>query len=129
VRSVLLATDVAGAIIRGRAPEGVEPGRAAISAVTRAELRFGVARRPDATRLSRVVEAFISGIDAWPWGPDAADAYGSLRAHLERVGMTIGIADTMIAAHALVAGATLITANGRHFERVPGLDLLIIPPG
>jgi tRNA(fMet)-specific endonuclease VapC len=128
VRSVLLDTDVASAIIRGRAPEGVEPARSAISAVTRAELRFGVARRLDATRLSRVVEAFISGIDTWPWGPDAADTYGLLRAHLERVGTTIGMADTMIAAHALVADATLITANGRHFARVPGLDLQIVPP-
>ncbi len=129
MRSVLLDTDVASAIIRGRAPEGVEPARAAISAVTRAELRYGVARRPDATRLSSVVVAFLSGIDTLPWGPDAADAYGSLRAHLERVGTTIGMADMMIAAHALVADATLITANGRHFEWVPGLDLLIVPPG
>jgi predicted nucleic acid-binding protein len=35
----------------------------------------------------------------------------------------------MIAAHALVADATLITANGRRFERVPGLDLRVVPPG
>lgn len=124
----LLDTDVASAIIRGRTPEGIEPGIACISAVTRAELRYGVARRPDATRLARVVDAFITGVETWPWGSDAADAYGSLRAHLERGGVTISVADTMIAAHALVADATLVTANGRHFERVPGLDLLVVSP-
>ncbi|EHC95666.1 virulence associated protein C, partial [Salmonella enterica subsp. enterica serovar Urbana str. R8-2977] len=35
----------------------------------------------------------------------------------------IGPNDTMIAGHAIAAGAVLVTNNTREFERVPGLVL------
>jgi tRNA(fMet)-specific endonuclease VapC len=54
---------------------------------------------------------------------DAADRFADVRAGLERSGTSIGIMDMMIAAHALTVGATLVTNNTRHFERVKGLSL------
>ena len=51
---------------------------------------------------------------------DAAHA-GDIRAHLERKGTPIGPYDYLIAAQARRRGATLVTANRREFERVPGL--------
>jgi tRNA(fMet)-specific endonuclease VapC len=44
-----------------------------------------------------------------------------LRAALERKGRPIGSLDTLIAAHALALGATLVTNDVGAFGRVPGL--------
>ena len=41
--------------------------------------------------------------------------------HLESKGTPIGPYDCLIAAQARRRGATLVTANGREFTRVPGL--------
>jgi tRNA(fMet)-specific endonuclease VapC len=45
--------------------------------------------------------------------------YGQLRARLEKQGIPIGPLDTLIAAHAMALGNTLVTNNPREFERVP----------
>lgn len=49
------------------------------------------------------------------------DQYGQVRYELEKRGMTIGALDTLIAAHALALGATLVSNNSAHFSRVAGL--------
>lgn len=61
----LLDTNTASYIIKGNKPGvrerlvKVPMSEVAISAVTEAELRFGVARRPDAARLKIAVEEFL----------------------------------------------------------------------
>ena len=50
-----------------------------------------------------------------------AEAYGRIRADLERRGATIGANDLMIAATALANHATLVTHNTAEFSRVPDL--------
>ena len=61
----LLDTNTASYIIRGSIPAverrlvKVPIAQIAISAVTEGELRYGVARRPDATRLQTVVDEFL----------------------------------------------------------------------
>ena len=44
-----------------------------------------------------------------------------MRASLARQGVPIGPLDTLIAAHALALGSTLVTRNKREFRRVEGL--------
>lgn len=51
----------------------------------------------------------------------ATVAYGVLRAALEKQGTPIGPLDTLIAAHALSLGVTLVKNNTRDFNRVPKL--------
>ena len=51
----------------------------------------------------------------------AAEAYGRIRAHLERGGAPVGPLDTLIAAHAASMDAILVTNNVGEFSRVPGL--------
>jgi tRNA(fMet)-specific endonuclease VapC len=51
----------------------------------------------------------------------AADAYGEIRAVLEKAGTPIGPLDTKIGAHALSLGVVLVTHNTREFRRIPGL--------
>jgi len=53
----------------------------------------------------------------------AAEAYGTVRAELERKGQMIGNNDLWIAAHAKAAGLTLVTNNERGFRRVRGLKV------
>jgi tRNA(fMet)-specific endonuclease VapC len=54
---------------------------------------------------------------------DCAARYGEIRHSLGSAGRGIGGLDTLIAAHALALGATLVTNNRAEFERVPGLRL------
>src|SRR6266404_5641572 len=53
----------------------------------------------------------------------AAEAYGTMRAELERKGQMIGNNDLWIAAHAKASGLTLVTNNEREFRRVRGLKV------
>jgi tRNA(fMet)-specific endonuclease VapC len=66
---------------------------------------------------------FLAPLEVLPFDEAAVWVYGELRADLERRGEAIGALDTMIAAHALSRGATLVTNNLREFSRVKGLVL------
>ena len=45
----------------------------------RAELRYGVLRLPEATRLAAEGERFLSGIQTLPWDEVAADLFAEVR--------------------------------------------------
>jgi tRNA(fMet)-specific endonuclease VapC len=90
-----------------------------ISVITEAELRFGVARLPRATKLEVVVEEFLLRVEVLVWDSAAARQYARLRAVLEEQGQPMGNLDLMIAAQA-VAGAILVS-NDRVFRRIKGL--------
>lgn len=122
----LLDTDTVSHALRGTAGvdarlAALDPAEWCISAVTRAELRYGVALRPVATRLAQLVVAFLEIARCVPWDGAAADRHGNLRAELASTRMFIGNLDEMIAAHALSLDAVLVTGNTRHFGRVSGL--------
>lgn len=126
---LMLDTSIASAIISQRLDLGAHLAELdqrawCISAITRAELQFGVMRKPEATRLARLVEAFLATARSEPFDDRAADAYGRVRSSLERLGVGIGVADELIAAHALSLGAVVVTDNVRHFERVEGLQVV-----
>ncbi len=93
-----------------------------VSAITEGELLFGLARRPKATRLNAGVLQFISRVGVLPWDRRVAAAYGDLRADLQRRGKTLQPMDLLIAAHAVSAGATLVT-NDAAFGQVVGLTV------
>lgn len=93
----------------------------AISAVTEGELRYGVARRLNAKRLQSLVNEFLLRVGVLPWDTAVAQLYGQLRAALEREGR-MGNLDTMIGAHALAAGAVLVT-NDHAFRRIKKLKV------
>ncbi len=123
----LLDTDICSFIIKGTRPDldarlrELSPEQTFISAVTRAELRFGLAKRPDAIRLAELVERFLGTVVTLPWDAVAADTYGQVRARLEKAGTPIGEHDTMIAAHALAANLIVVTNNVNHFRQVESL--------
>lgn len=128
----LLDTDIASfIIIKGRFPAieeklaAVPPDRVCVSAVTRAELMYGLKRLPSAHRTQVGVRQFLKIVRVLAWEADAADYYADIRHQLTASGKPIGEMDMMIAAHALAAGAVLVSNNTRHFERVaPPLSLV-----
>jgi len=86
------------------------------------ELLFGLAKRTGAARLHAAVTEFLRRIDVLAWNDDAADSYGPIRAALERQGRPLGPLDLLIAAHAISAGAVLVTSDGT-FAQVATLTL------
>ena len=124
----LLDTNIVSYIIKGNIPRvrvrllRVPVSEVAISVITEAELRFGLARKPEATNLKIAVEEFLRRVDVLPWDSACAGNYGLIRAALEENGEPMGNLDLMIAAHAVTSGAVLVT-NGRVFKRVKGLKI------
>ena len=124
----LLDTNTVSHIIKGNIPRVRERlvkapmAQVAISVITEAELRFGVARRPEAARLKVAVEEFLLRVEVLSWDSVAAQQYANVRATLEREGTSMGNLDLMIAAHALAAQAILVT-NDRAFSRIKQLKI------
>ncbi|MGO9095756.1 MAG: type II toxin-antitoxin system VapC family toxin [Bryobacteraceae bacterium] len=124
----LLDTNIASYIIKGNVPAvrrrlvKVPMAQVAISAVTEGELRYGVARRPDAANLQTVVREFLLRLAILPWDSEAAQRYGSLRASLEREGRPMGNLDMMIAAQALASDLVLVT-HDQAFKRIKKLKV------
>lgn len=100
-----------------------EHGHMAVSSITLAELIHGAEKSNDPSRNLAAVEDFCSRLVVLAYGDKAAWHYGSIRAALEKMGMTVGVNDLHIAAHARSEGLTLVSNNLREFERVPGLVL------
>jgi tRNA(fMet)-specific endonuclease VapC len=92
----------------------------AVSTITEAELRYGIARTPNALRRRESVESFLLNALILPWESAAARTYGQLRASQERKGRTLSVEDLMIAAHALSLDLALVT-HDQAFTFVDGL--------
>ena len=95
-------------------------GDIGVSTVTVSELAWGVAKTGSA-RNRAALDAFLLPIEIAAYDLAAALRYGEVRVELAKRGRPIGPLDTMIAAHALSLGATLVTNNLREFGRVPDM--------
>ncbi len=94
-----------------------------VSSVVAFELWYGVAKsaRPEAN--ARLVDTFFAGpVSLLAFEPEDAKVAGRVRATLEAAGKPIGAYDLMIVGQALRHGLTVITANGREFGRIKGLE-------
>ena len=91
-----------------------------ISAITEGELRFGLAKRPQAVRLHQAVKEFLLCVEVLPWESATAQIYGVQRASMERQGRPLAALDLLIATHALAVDAVLVS-NDRAFRQVTGL--------
>ena len=92
----------------------------AISIVTAAEIRFGMARAQTHRLLARM-RSTLETVRIMALDPPADRHYADLRTYLEARGTPIGANDMFIAAHALALDAILVTGNVREFSRVPRL--------
>ena len=100
-----------------------QQGRMCISTITLMELVYGAEKSDRPDRNLRDIEAFASRLRILPYDHDAAVHTGRIRAELARAGTPIGPYDQMIAGHARSRGLTVVTANTREFNRVPGISV------
>lgn len=125
----LLDTNTCIYLIKKRPPEVLRKfgtyivGDIGVSSVTVAELHFGAQKSQRPAQNRQALEQFLLPLTVMEFGHDAAAEYGRIRALLERWGTPIGPLDTLIAAHALGLGLTLVTNNEREFARVPNLKI------
>lgn len=103
--------------------DGLTYDQVAISAITLAELRYGIAKSVKKAANRMKLDYFLHQFECLPFDAEIANAYGELRTRLELQGTPIGPLDMLIAAHALQIQATLVTNNVREFERVEGLTI------
>lgn len=96
------------------------PDNICISAISEAQVLFGVRRRPEARSLNALILGFIDGIQILPFAREVAQRYGDLRAEMQKIGKSLTGLDMLIAAHALSTGATPVTYDTA-FRHVPGL--------
>ena len=123
----MLDTSVCVALLRDRSPRSVTrlercaDDEVGISAITLAELQYGVRRSSDPARHADIVDQFCSTLVVLPFDAETAEAYGRVRASLQQAGTPIGPLDMLIASHALSLELTVVTNNEREFRRVSGL--------
>lgn len=101
----------------------------ATTAITAAELLYGVARMPSGhrkTQLATAVHGLLSDDlqgRVLPFDEPAAQQYAGIVTGRERAGRPIGTADAQIAAICRATGATLATRNTDDFEDT-GIELI-----
>jgi tRNA(fMet)-specific endonuclease VapC len=98
-----------------------QPFGLSISAITEAELWFGVENSTSRKKNADRLHSFLEIVEILPFDTLAAAEYGRVRTKLKRAGTPIGDRDTFIASHAKSLGLTLVTNNTREFQRVEGL--------
>ena len=115
--------------IKNKPPEVIKnflehnPDDICISSITYAELMHGVEKSQDVERDRMAITLFLSSISILPFGAQAAEEYGKVRADLEKRGTPIGPMDELIAGHARSEHLTLVTNNTRKFFRVSDLEV------
>jgi tRNA(fMet)-specific endonuclease VapC len=96
-------------------------GDVVMSAITFAELEYGVAVSANPKRERRHLAALAQDIRVLPFDPAAATAYGPIReATRERKKDHL---DKLIAAHACALDVILVTNNERDFANYPGVKI------
>ena len=127
----VLDTNAVSALMKGNAAfvqrlASHAAGEVAIPQPVIAEIAFGIQRLTPSKRRKALQSRFdliCAEIPRTEWTDAVSQAYGRIKAGLERRGTRIEDFDAAIAAHALASDAKLVTSNLDHMARVPGLQL------
>jgi tRNA(fMet)-specific endonuclease VapC len=130
IHRYMLDTNMVSYIVKGKslaarmALAGLKPNEiGCISAITEAEVRYGLAKMPADSLRRSAIEGFLAKLQILPWGSSEAATYGELRVRQESSGKRLESLDMLIAAHAITVGAILVT-NDRAFRQIrelPGI--------
>lgn len=125
----MLDTDICIYLVKRKPPDVLERFKQAeiseisISSITLSELFYGVSKSSKPEQNFMALTQFVAPLELLPFGSEAAQYYGTLRAHLEKKVMPIGSLDMLIAAHALSIDSTLVTNYEKELNRVPKLKV------
>lgn len=118
-------------LVNGRSPAArktyldTEPRASiALSVISEAEIRFGLEKKPEATRLRNTFEEFFASVQIKPWNSEVAKAYGKLRAGINAAGKSLSLMDLLIASHAVAADAILVSHDQAFEHLTPFLKVV-----
>lgn len=97
------------------------PDEICISAITMAELEYGIMHSSQPERNRAALMMFLAEISVVSFDSNSAYDYGLIRQDLQNKGQLIGANDMLIAAQARSLGVTLVTHNVIEFSRVENL--------
>jgi tRNA(fMet)-specific endonuclease VapC len=104
--------------------KGVSPGDLSLSAITIAEIYYGIEKSPVKKMVRRAkIEKICSQLEIYPFDEPAAAKYGPIRAKLEKQGTIISERDLQIAAIALANRLCVVTHNTKEFSRIDKLQV------
>jgi tRNA(fMet)-specific endonuclease VapC len=98
-------------------------GGIAIPTVVLAELYAGAYKHPNPPKLLGLIADLFQEVAVLDFDSACAGQFGKVQGGLLRRGITISVADVMIAAVALAHNLTLVTHNTADFQNIPGLRL------
>lgn len=103
--------------------EQLRPGQLVMSVITYGELYYGASKSTQRMKALTQLEELVQDIPIEDLNSTVAQAYGEIRATLEKQGCLIGNNDLWIGAHAMALDVTLATNNEREFKRIAGLSV------
>jgi len=103
----------------------------ALAAMTVAELMVGheLGGMRERRRRRAFFDALVPLLTVEPYDFDVAAAHARLLVAVHRAGRPCGAYDLIIAATALARGRTVVTADARGFEDLPGIAVRSTPSG
>jgi tRNA(fMet)-specific endonuclease VapC len=125
----ILDTNAVSALMRGDAAvvqrlSQVSRAQVGLPQPVVAEISYGIERLPRSRRRDSLLARFDvirAELPRAPWSDQVSEAFGDIKARLERAGKPVEDFDVAIAAHARAANAVLVTANTQHMGRIPGV--------
>lgn len=95
-----------------------------LSSITIAELEYGASKSLYREKNRQAILDFCSNfINILDFTAEDTEAYGLIRAYLEKKGTPIGPYDLQIAAQGLTRNFTIVTNNYDEFARIPDLKV------
>ena len=99
-------------------------GGLCISTIVLAELYTWAYLRKDAVEaVRRIEDDLLTDVIVLDFDPACANRFGTVRAELLQVGISVSRLDLLIASVALVHDLTLVTHNTADYRHIPGLRL------
>jgi predicted nucleic acid-binding protein len=99
----------------------------AVSVITVLELAHGITRADTAERRERrqrFLDELLTGVPVQPVTVPIALRAGQIDGQSQAKGVRISLSDLLIGASALELGYSVGTANVRHFQLIPGLNVI-----
>jgi tRNA(fMet)-specific endonuclease VapC len=98
-------------------------GGIAIPTVVLAELYAGAYKHPNPPKLLGLIADLLQEVAVLDFDSACAEQFGKSQGNLLQQGISVPVADLMIAAVALLHNLTLVTNNTADFQNIPGLRL------
>jgi len=96
----------------------------AISAITLAEILYGIEKSPVRKQERRQkIDSICSQLEVMVFDERAAEKYSIIRVYLEKKGVPISERDLQIASIALAGQCMVVTHNTKEFKRIEDLTL------